>query len=195
MQPLIHTDLCLPQSSIVGKTLVLKKHESSLAPVMFETINRDRHNLRQFLPWVDGTKTQQDSVDYIQLTEKEWAAGSLFDYGIFLRATSTYIGNIGVHTIAWKHRRAEIGYWLVSEFQGKGHMSEALSILEKELFHLGFNRLEIRCSSKNIRSANVPKRNHYQHEGILRQDCLEFHGNDQVFRDTLIFAKLKNDRM
>ena len=67
-------------------------------------------------------------------------------------------------------------------------MSEAVSALEAACFELGFNRVEIRCSSLNTRSASVPKRLEYCHEGTLREEMIE---NGKP-RDTLVFAKLRS---
>jgi RimJ/RimL family protein N-acetyltransferase len=92
-----------------------------------------------------------------------------------------------VHTISWTHESCEIGYWIAKEFEGRGYISETVKLLEDTLFQLGFHRIEIRCSSTNQRSAAVPKRLGYRHEGTLIAHQKEF----GQWRDTLIFAKLR----
>jgi hypothetical protein len=68
-------------------------------------------------------------------------------------------------------------------------MSEAVSALEKACFDLGFHRVEIRCSSKNVRSASVPEKCGYILEGKLKEDVFEM--GDK--RSTLIYGKLKHE--
>lgn len=99
------------------------------------------------------------------------------------------MGNIGVHSIQWDQHRCEIGYWILGDFEGNGYVSEAVRALENALFKVGFNRIEIRCNTRNARSARVPRSCGYTHEGTLRQDGIDL----GKFRDTMIFGKLKRE--
>ncbi len=172
---------------IVSPRLELRKHAQDLAGTMFRYVDKDRDRLRVFLPWVDATKSVEDEADYIKLTHASWEKGTFFDYGLFERVTGTYMGNIGVHNIAWAHDRCELGYWILGEFEGKGFISEAVEALEKVCFGLGFHRLEIRCSSGNLRSAAVPRRLGYSLDGTLKEDTIE----QGSYRDTMVFGKLR----
>ena len=174
---------------IESDRIILRRHTSNLAEQMFKYVDQDRVRLREFLPWVDSTRTVEDEAGYIAMTQEKWKRHELFDYGIFLKKDSLYMGNCGVHSIAWQHNRCELGYWILGTFEGKGYMSESVRALEKMLFDVGFNRVEIHCSSSNLRSANVPRSNGYTLEGIHKQDAVE---NGQ-YRDTFIFAKLKSE--
>jgi ribosomal-protein-serine acetyltransferase len=156
---------------------------------MFRYVDQDRERLREFLPWVDQTKTVEDEAGFIRMTHEKWETGELFDFGIFRKSDGTYLGNVGVHSISWQHHRCELGYWILGNFEGQGYMSEAVRALEAELFGLGFNRIEIHCSSSNLKSAAVPKRCGYQLEGVHRQDTIEL----GEYRDTFVFAKLKSE--
>ncbi|MCM2267790.1 MAG: GNAT family N-acetyltransferase [Elusimicrobiales bacterium] len=166
--------------------LELRKHVLDLAETMYRYVDQDRQRLRVFLPWVDTTRSVDDEAAYIRMTHASWEKGTLFDYGLFERETGTYMGNIGVHNIAWAHDRCEFGYWILSSFEGKGFISEAVGALEKVCFGLGFHRLEIRCSSRNPRSAAVPRRLGYSLDGTLKEDAIE----QGSYRNTLVFAKL-----
>ena len=167
----------------------LKRHELSMADAMFQHIDLDRNRLREFLPWVDYSRTVADTRAYIQLTHDKWSTHELFDFGIYQNLDGAYLGNIGIHQLSWAHRKCEIGYWILGSFEGKGIVSEAVQALEKTIFELGFHRVEIRCSSKNTKSSNVPKRCGYALEGVLHGDAIE----QGQYRDTLVFAKLKDE--
>lgn len=170
---------------LAGPRIVLKRHSLERAPEMFAAIHKDRERLRRFLPWVNFTQSESDSFRYIESTIRKWNDHTGFDYGIFL--DDTYLGNVGVHTLSWPNEWCEIGYWILGTYEGKGYVSEAVQLLEKELFERGFHRIEIRCSHLNARSAEVPKRLGYHLDGTLRDDGVE----NGKRRSTLVFSKLR----
>ena len=177
-----------PPSKIPVAKALLKRRNIKDVYSAFECVDSDRVRLREFLPWVDASKSVEDQVWYVGECTKDWEDGKLFDYGIY-NAEDEFIGAIGVHNIRWDHNCCEIGYWIHQKYEGQGLISSALQGLEKILFELGFHRIEIRCEPRNKKSASVPLRNGYAFEGILREDRL-FQGN---YRDTAVYAKLKGD--
>lgn len=174
----------VPQEILTGTRFELRRHQAEAAPLIFAAVCADRERLRLFLPWVDGTRKLEDTEEYLRLSAVQWEESRTFDYGIY--AGAAYLGNIGVHTISWEDDRAEIGYWLTGEAEGKGYATEAVGLLEKELFRLGFHRVEIRCNARNARSAAVPKRCGFTLEGTLREDVWE----NGARRDTMVWSKL-----
>ncbi len=183
-----------PSETLRSKRENLVRLRMDFAPVIFAAVDADRERLGRFLPWVARTRTLEDEIFYIRAATEQWERGEYFDYAIFLRAdgsdTGEYLGNVGVHSIAWEHERCEIGYWVKGSREGQGLIAEAVSEVESEVFRLGFNRIEICCSSENSRSARVPERLGYRLEGIMRQDSIE----NGRYRDTLVHAKLRSDR-
>ena len=176
-----------PPPMIDGSRVVLRRHEESLAATMFEYIDRDRERLARFLPWPPMIKTVGDELAYLQDTLRQWTACTLFDFGIFRKEDALYMGNLGVHTIAWESRRCELGYWILGDFEGRGYMGEAIIALESALFELGFQCLEIRCDALNQRSAKLPQRLGYTLEATLRTELKE----SSSYRDTMVFTKGK----
>jgi ribosomal-protein-serine acetyltransferase len=171
---------------IASDRLVIKRHEESFAAKMFHTIDADRVRLQTYLPWVATTLSAKDTLEYIRIMEVARERFIGFDYSMFRKSDGEYIGNIGVHTIAWKHRRCELGYWVTQTGEGHGFVTEAVKALESELFGAGFHRIEIRCSTLNARSASVPKNCGYELEGELKEDTIE----NGIYRTTLVFGKL-----
>lgn len=182
-------DILTLSEEIEGKRIIIKKHEVKSAQQIFDEVNCDRERLGLFLPWVDVIKTVEDEICYIKKCNVEWSDCKGFDYGIFLKEGNYYLGNIGVHSISWENDLAEIGYWITGRNKGKGFVSEAVSILEKELFKVGFNRVQIRCDSRNERSGSVPKRCGYIHEGTLRENIRD----RGLLRNTEVYSKLKSE--
>ena len=189
-----------PETLPAGR-LILCKHRLDLAPAMFAFVDSDRKRLGEFLPWVPFVKTVADEETYIRKTHEEWEAHTLFDYGMFIAedkvrvvevppaSNGRYVGNIGIHHISWAHRRAELGYWIGGPFEGHGYVTEAVAAIEGMLFSLGFNRIEICCSSLNLRSGGVPERLGYRMEGTSREHMFE----NGAFRDLKTYAKLRSE--
>lgn len=177
-----------PPSAIKGSLLTLKKHTPTLAYNMFEVIDKDRDRLGQFLPWVEHMKSVDNQLWYINECKGDWEAGTMFDYGIF-NHQDQYIGNFGVHSISWADDRCELGYWISSHFEGQGFISASVRMLEKVLFEMNFNRIEIRCDPLNKKSSAVPIRNAYKYEGVL----LQYQYQAGKHRDTAVYAKLLSE--
>ncbi len=169
----------------MGTRICLSKNEEANAEEMFQIIETNREQLAEFLPWPDKIRTVLDQQNYIKMTNESWKQKALFDFGIYTLSDQKFIGNVGVHSIDWRNSRCELGYWIVKKFEHQGLISEAVQLLEKECFKMGFHRIEIRCSSRNEKSALVALRNNFTLEGFLKDEVIE---NGQ-FRDTYIFAK------
>jgi ribosomal-protein-serine acetyltransferase len=78
-------------------------------------------------------------------------------------------GGIGLHKIDSINRSAEIGYWLVEGFVGRGVMSRSTQALTSFAFEeLAMHRVVIRAATGNARSRAIPMRLGYTHEGTER---------------------------
>ena len=156
-----------------------------MAKTIFEYVDKDRDRLRLFLGWVDHTKSIEDVENFIKRTHEKWNERSEFHYGLF-KTDGTYIGNLSVHSVRWDHDVCEFGYWIRGDYEGQGLMSKAVRLIESYVFSEGFNRVQIRCSDLNKRSARVSERNNYMYEGTARMD---FFGQGK-YRNTQTFSKL-----
>ncbi len=180
------------KDELYGERIVLKqtKPEIETARAMFETIDANREHLGPWLSWEKFTKRIEDSSTYLKEKEIETLAGKKVEYGIYVG--DSYAGNIGVFDINKRDNSAELGYWLSSEFTGKGYMIEAIEVVEKEFFeNLNLNRMQLKCDEKNNPSIRVASRCGYTLEGMLREDSYNEYFDD--LRNTMIFSKLESD--
>jgi len=151
----------------VEKDVWLKLLTQEDAEPLFALVDSCRAHLRQWLPWVDSTKTVEDSKAFISQGLQKFATGNGFEAGIFYQGQLA--GVIGVHYIDWANRKASIGYWLGESFQGKGLMTKACKACIDDLFvEQGVNRVEIRCAVGNQRSRAIPERLGFVMEGTIR---------------------------
>ena len=79
------------------------------------------------------------------------------------------VGHIGFNTINYVLRKVEIGYWLKSDYQGKGIMSKAVSKLTALAFEdFDMTKVQISVAVENIPSRTVCERNGFTLEGIIK---------------------------
>ena len=163
-----------------------------LAEEIFKKIDLSRKTLREWLPWVDGTKYPEDRYSWlVNGVQKSWEMGKAYAYLIRDKKTLSLLGVIDLMDCNENHKSAEIGYWLSDDAVGHGYMSEAVKVLEATAFKKGLNRIVIRTDVQNVRSDNVPKRCSYYLEGTLRSG--KWDKCHKRFADIHVWSKLKSD--
>jgi diaminopimelate decarboxylase len=135
---------------------------------LFDSVNKNRHHLGKWLPWVDFTKHPDDSKSFILSEEKARLLGQRISYAICYNTLP--IGMIAFHEIDWANEQATVGYWISSEWEGKGIVSRACI----QLFNYGFSSLNlkkiiIKCATGNIKSRKIPEKLGFLLEGVLTQ--------------------------
>ncbi|MFN2453864.1 MAG: GNAT family N-acetyltransferase [Pyrinomonadaceae bacterium] len=152
----------------VNENLELRLLEDRHAAELYALVDRDRGYLRQWMPWLDGSKTVGDIRDFIGLSRKRYAENSGLHLSVVFQ--NRIAGQLSLHNTDWPNRKTEIGYWLGDEFQGKGLMTEACRALISYAFQeLELNRVEIRCATENGKSRAIPERLNFTKEGIARE--------------------------
>lgn len=106
------------------------------------------------------------------------------------RESDEYIGDIGFHNVSTEHRKAEIGYRLMRRYWGQGIMTRCIgAVLNIGFNQLGYNRIEALLDTRNSACKKVLLKNHFTHEGTLRQYEFE-HG---AYVDIEICSILKSE--
>lgn len=175
------------QKIIVDKSIVLKPMELDDAQIIFDAIDQNRTFLRRWLPFVDATKTVQDSRAFVKsiVDDAEWRQ-EVFT----IWHNDDFAGLIGLKDIDYLNYKLEIGYWLIEKMTGKGIMTRAVEQLVSFCFNnMNMNRICIRCALSNITSSKIPKRLGFSLEGIERNG--ERYGNK--YFDLEIYSLLKKE--
>lgn len=110
--------------------------------------------------------TKQQLIYFADLEKNEtgvwWAICSL--------NTNQFYGAIGLNDLKKEHKKAEIGFWLLTEFWGKGIINEAITIVCNYGFNnLNLHRIEAIVESENNNSKKLLEKNKFQYEGTLRE--------------------------
>jgi ribosomal-protein-serine acetyltransferase len=172
----------------VRPNLELRPLEERHAAAVFRLVNRDRDDLREWLPWVDVTRSEDDTQAFIRSALERFASKGEIAAGIWYQGT--FAGGLGVHPLARLYRTMEIGYWLGREFRGLGIITDCCrTVVRHVLVELEQNRVEIHCATGNTKSRAIPARLGFTHEGTLRQaQCL--HGR---YHDLELYSLLRSE--
>lgn len=84
---------------------------------------------------------------------------------------SAFLGAAGFNNWSHGHRKAEIGFWLLPEYWGKGIVSEALPLVCNYGFgKMGLHRIEAFVESENLNSKTAMSKMGFSLEGTM-VDC------------------------
>ncbi len=133
-------------------------------------------------------KNKEDALELIAMFDDKIENGIGINWGItFLDKPEEIIGIIGHYRMKPEHYRAEVGYMLFPEYNGKGIVSEAL----EKVVDYGFNDMKLHSieailDPENKGSERVLLKNGFVKEGHL----LENEYYEGRFLDSMIYSKL-----
>ncbi|SDO67696.1 GNAT family N-acetyltransferase [Halobacillus aidingensis] len=155
----------------VDRELSLKLAGPEDADALFQLTDGSREYLREWLPWLDFTKTVEDTKSFIESGRRGFSENKSMTTMVIYNGDIA--GTAGFNEIDHTNKIVKIGYWLGQEFQGKGIMTRvAKALTDYALLELNMNRVEIRVASGNEKSAAIPKRLGFKEEGTIR--CAEW---------------------
>ncbi|GGF73904.1 GNAT family N-acetyltransferase [Wenyingzhuangia marina] len=131
---------------------------------------------------IEATKEQ---MNWFANLEKE---GTGMWFAICSLDNKTFYGAGGLNDLNKEHKKAEIGFWLLTDFWGKGIMKEAMPLICNYGFkELGLHRIEGFVESDNTNCKNAMAKLDFQHEGVMK-DC-EIKNGELISLD--IYSKIK----
>lgn len=152
----------------IDDELALKLLVPNQAPVLFQLVNQSREHLREWLPWLDYTRSVKDSEAFIRESIKQFFLQESLVMGIWWNGELA--GLISLQHIHRANQMAEIGYWLGQRFVGHGIMTRSCEALVDYAFQtLKLNRVTIKAAVGNTGSQSVPNRLGFQIEGCMRE--------------------------
>jgi len=134
---------------------------------VFELTNQNRVYLSEWLPWVDGTQSVDDTKAFLDMVEGHHDAKKGVHCCIVFQ--EQLVGLIGLRFNAEAYV-TNIGYWLSAHASGRGLITRAVQTLCRYAFdELNVERIEIRAATGNSRSWGIPERLGFTREGLLRR--------------------------
>ncbi len=175
-------------SITVNNDIVLRSWQPGDAEALFAAVNSSRAHLTPWLNWVSSTTKEEHSLQFIRYTMQALENQEALALGIFF--DGVVIGGIGMHQWNRTVKKAQIGYWIVKDYEGRGIIHKSLQQFIRFLFEkTGLNKIEIHFSPANGRSAKVAEKLGAKIEGVLRQSALR-HG---ILEDIVVTGLLKSE--
>jgi len=152
---------------VVNDEIILKILDLSDSQTIFNAIDQNRFFLRKWLPFIDTTRTEKDTLSFVKsIVDDVERRQEIFT----IWYKNEFSGLIGLKDIDYLNRRIEIGYWLIEKMTGKGIVSLSVNKIIRFIFEeLEMNRIQIKCGVENNKSSAIPKKFGFTLEGVERQ--------------------------
>lgn len=124
--------------------------------------------LRKFIP------TSADDLDaagtLVTSAAEGWANDTAYTWAVAEPTTGEFVGMVTLNNLALKHRRGEVGCWVMPEHRGEGIAEQALGAVLRfgfgfvELHHIGY-----RHAPSNVASEHLARKLGFTLDGTLRE--------------------------
>ena len=162
--------------------------EMKHADELFALIDRNREHLRRWMPWLDETRTAEDSRAFVRRSLEQFARHEGLVEGIW--HDGRLAGVVSFVRIDWNNRSAVLGYWIGREYEGKGLATSACrAMIDHGFGEMALNRIEIKAAVDNPRSIAVAGRLGFTREGVERQAAWLY----DRFVDMAVFSLLRGE--
>lgn len=133
-------------------------------------------------------KDKSDVLAFLSQVNSQLEANEQINWGIVVKdQPDVLMGMIGFFRPQKENARAEIGYMLGPQFQGKGFMNEALDVVEKYGFGvMKLHSIEAVIDPANERSEMLLVKNGYRKEAHFHENYF-YNG---AWLDSVVYTKL-----
>lgn len=130
-------------------------------------------------------QSSREALEWIKMVNAGVAKNDYITWALQLKEEHRLIGTITIWNTQKEHHRAEIGYLIHPEYQGKGLMQEAITaVLNYGFTVMKLHSIEAHVHPENSASINLLKRNGFVQEGYFKEN---FYFDGQ-FLDTAVFS-------
>jgi ribosomal-protein-serine acetyltransferase len=135
---------------------------------LFDLTDTNREYLAQYLPWVDSTKSTEDSVAFIKQTKEKRLNGEGYGFGIILEGN--IVGHMGLMHLK-DDKTPEIGYWVAESVSRRGITTRAAQALTEFCFdELNLEKVLIRAREDNVGSNRIAESLGYSFSGVHMEE-------------------------
>lgn len=160
-----------PAYSIRTERLLVRCFSPADAPALKAAIDASLDHLLPWLPWArEEPQSVEAKAEALRVFRARFDLDRDWNYGMFLPDESELVGGLGLHVRGGAREARELGYWVARAHAGRGLASEAVAALVRVGFEVErLERLEIHCDEENLRSAAIPRKLGFRHDGTLRE--------------------------
>src|SRR6266851_5324055 len=150
-----------PETLSHGQVTLRRWHPDDAAALLAAVIESQEH-LRPWMPWADGYD-ENTAAAYLRECDAQWASDRAFAYAIIVG--DQVAGSAGLHNRVGDGG-LEIGYWVHSDWTGRGIATDAAAALTDAALALpGIDRVEIYHDAANAASGRIPAKLGYARLG------------------------------
>jgi RimJ/RimL family protein N-acetyltransferase len=159
-----------PAYSIRTPRLLVRCFDPRDATLLKAAIDASLDHLLPWLPWArEEPQSLESKADALRHFRARFDLDKDWNYGIFTPDEAEIVGGIGMHVRGGREAR-ELGYWIAKARAGTGLAAEAAAALVRVCFEVErLERVEIHCDEGNERSAAIPRKLGFRHDGTLRE--------------------------
>jgi len=173
--------------AIVTRRLRLEATGPAHADGMWSAVESSQREIRPWMAWAIAP-TLEDTLAFVVGAEREWDRGTSRNFTILL--DREVIGSVGINRVEPVLLAAQVGYWLRTDHNNRGYMTEAASATVEFAFaELGLHRLELHAAPDNRASARVAQKLGFRREGLLRDGARGVGG----WHDVDVYGLLASD--
>lgn len=138
----------------------------------YELIENNRKRLEDFFAGtVAITKTLDDTRVHLEDVTEKTESKNYFPFIVVDNNTGNIISSLQVKSVDWSIPKAELGYYVDTDYEGKGIVTTATDKIIDFCFNeLEMRKLYIRTHESNIASIKVAEKNGFTKEGVIRSD-------------------------
>ena len=135
---------------------------------------RSNDNVNKYLDR-KPSKSIDDARNFIQTINENIQRNDSIYWAITWNGTDTLVGTICLFNFSGDHSKAEIGYELLPNFQGKGIMQEAiLKVIDFGFQYVGINSIEATTHSENLSSTRLLKKLNFMKHSAADENFVVF---------------------
>jgi RimJ/RimL family protein N-acetyltransferase len=159
-----------PAYSIRTPRLLVRCFDPRDASLLKAAIDASLDQLVPWLPWArEEPQSLESKADALRHFRARFDLDKDWNYGLFTPDERELVGGLGSHIRGGREAR-ELGYWIAKAHSGQGLAAEAVAAVVRVCFEVDrLERVEIHCDEQNTRSASIPRKLGFRHDGTLRE--------------------------
>lgn len=172
----------------IDEALELKQVQVHEKTELYNLVDNNREQLREWLPWVDYMTKDIQYGPIIEAWQETNDALEGLTLGVYYNGV--LVGMCGYNRIISLSHRAEVGYWLAEEYVGKGIMTRAVTgLIDYGFNNLELHRIDIVAGEYNEKSRSIPKRLNFTQEAVMK----DYEFLYDKYHDCALYRMIKSD--
>ncbi len=157
---------------LVGERVVLRPLAAADAQAYARAFREDDQMGR--LLGVEEEPTEAEVARRVEGAAERARLGRGVQFAVCTADDDAFVGEVVLHTFAWKHLRCEIGFWVAPAMRGRGLARDAIRrTLEWAFADLAIERMEMATTTDNEPTRGLAPRIGFTEEGVQRKRNLE----------------------